>query len=107
MKEDKKCVDKDINEALIKKAVGFDTKEIVEEYALDGEGEIKLSKKKVTIKCVPPDVSALKMVMDLATPLSSYTDEELEAEKERLILMLKETEKKNKEKTNCKKETKR
>lgn len=107
MKEDKKCVDQDVNSALLKKAIGFDTKEIVEEYALDGEGEIKLSKKKVTIKSVPPDVSALKMLMELSAPLSSYTDEELEAEKERLIKMLGQSEKKNKEKTNCKKETKR
>ena len=106
MKEDKKCVDRDVNSALIKKAIGFDTKEIVEEYALDGEGEIKLSKKKVTIKSVPPDVSALKMLMELSAPLSSYTDEELEAEKERLIKMLGQSEKKKKEKTNCKKETK-
>ena len=107
MKEGKKSVDKDVNTALIKKAIGYDTKEIVEEYALDDDGEIKLSKKKVTIKSVPPDVSALKMLLERAEPLSAYTDEELEAEKERLIKMLGQTEKKKKEKTNCKKETKR
>ena len=103
MKEDKRSLDGDITSALLKKALGFDAKEIVEEYALDSEGEVKLSKKKVTTKCVPPDVSALKMLIDLAAPLSSYTDEELEAEKQRLLDILGQSEKKNKEKTNCRK----
>ena len=106
MKESKRGIDGDINSALLKKALGFDAKEIVEEYALDSEGEVKLSKKKVTTKCVPPDVSALKMLMDLAAPLTSYTDEELEAEKRRLLDILGQSEKKNKEKTNCKKKEK-
>ena len=103
MKEDKKSIDGDINSALLKKALGFDAKEIVEEYALDSEGEVKLSKKKVTTKCVPPDVSALKMLLDRDAPLSEFSDEELEAEKLRLIEILRQSEKKNKEKTNCKK----
>lgn len=98
MRGSKKNIDGDINSALLKKALGFDAKEVVEEYALDSEGEVKLSKKKVTTKCVPPDVSALKMLMDLAAPLSSYTDEELEAEKQRLLSILGQSEKKNKEK---------
>ena len=106
MKEGKKRIDGDINSALLKKALGFDAKEVVEEYALDSEGEIKLSKKKVTVKCVPPDVSALKMLMELDTPLSSYTDEELESEKQRLLGILGQSEKKNREKTNCKKKRK-
>lgn len=103
MKDDKKSIDGDINSALLKKALGFDAKEIVEEYAMDNDGEVKLSKKKVTTKCVPPDVSALKMLLDRTAPVSSYTDEELEAEKQRLLDILGQSEKKNKEKTNCKK----
>ena len=106
MKESKKNIDGDINSALLKKALGFDAKEIVEEYALNSEGEVKLSKKKVTTKCVPPDVSALKMIMELNAPLSAYTDEELEKEKERLLCILGQSEKKNKEKSNCKKKRK-
>lgn len=93
----------DINSALLKKALGFDAKEIVEEYASDGEGEIRLSKKKITIKCVPPDVAALKMLLELKTPLSEYTDEELEAEKLRLLEVVRQNEKEKKEKANCKK----
>lgn len=103
MKDDKKGIDVDINSALLKKALGFDAKEVVEEYAMDDDGEVKLSKKKVTTKCVPPDVSALKMLLERNTPISAYTDEELEAEKQRLLSLLSQSEKKNKEKTNCKK----
>lgn len=106
MKEGKKSVDGEINSALLKKALGFDAQEIVEEYALGSEGEITLSKKKITTKCVPPDVSAIKMLLDAAEPLSRYTDEELDAEKQRLLELLCQTEKKNKEKTNCKKKRK-
>lgn len=99
MKEkDKNTVDGDINSALLKKALGFDAKEVVEEYALSEEGEVKLSKKKITTKCVPPDVSALKMLLERDTPLSALTDEELEAEKTRLLEIIRQSEKKNKEK---------
>ena len=103
MKEDSKRLDGEINSALIKKALGFDAKEVVEEY-VESDGEIKLSKKKVTVKNVPPDVSALKMLLDRAVPLSSYTDEQLEAEKTRLLKLLEKSEKIKKEKPNCKKE---
>ena len=103
MKEDRTKIDGDINSALLKKALGFDAKEIVEEYAADDGGEVKLSKKKVTTKCVPPDVAALKMILERAVPLSAYSDEELEKEKERLLDIIRKSEKKNKEKTNCKK----
>ena len=106
MKEGKTNIDGDINSALLKKALGFDAKEIVEEYATSDDGEVKLSKKKVTTKCVPPDVAALKMLLERTTPLSAYSDEELEAEKQRLLEIVRLSEKKNKEKTNCKKKKK-
>ena len=67
--ENKREKGEDINSALLKKALGFDAKEIVEEYASDDDGEIRLSKKKITIKCVPPDVAALKMILERETPL--------------------------------------
>lgn len=90
--------------ALIKKAMGYDAKEIVEEYSPADDGEIKLCKKKVTVKNVPPDVSALKILMEKENvPLTSYTDEELEREKARLLKMLSVAEKNKKEKKSCKK----
>ncbi len=76
-----------LKQAIVKKALGFDTVETVEEYSSDDGGEIKLNKKKVTVKNVPPDLSALKMLIDedVETPLSEYTDEELEFERKRLL----------------------
>ena len=38
--------EKEIHGALIKKALGYDAKEIVEEYAEKDDGEIRLLKKK-------------------------------------------------------------
>ncbi|MBQ9514434.1 MAG: hypothetical protein IJR66_05630 [Clostridia bacterium] len=90
-KGNKKKDENSFQNALIKKALGYDTKEIVEEYVGGEEGEIKLSKKKITTKNVPPDISALKMLLDKEEkPLSELSDEELEAEKNRLIKILSE-----------------
>ena len=78
----------DLKSALIKKALGYDATEVVEEYA-DEQGEIKLLKRKVTKKNVPPDVTALKMLIEGETnSISHLTDQELKAEKERLIKLL-------------------
>ena len=90
-KGNKKKDENSFQNALIKKALGYDTKEIVEEYVGGEEGEIKLSKKKITTKNVPPDISALKMLLEKEEkPLSELSDEELEAEKNRLIKILSE-----------------
>lgn len=81
----------DFKSALIKKALGYDYKEIVEEYVSSDEGEVKLAKKKVTTKNVPPDITALKMLLDEQhADLESMSDEELSAEKMRLIGLLKQ-----------------
>lgn len=89
----KKDISVSIDDALEKKAFGFDAKETVEEYAKDQDGEITLTKKKVTVKFVPPDVTALKMLMDRTVSVSDMTDEDLEREKQRLLDMLKKSEK--------------
>ncbi|MDY6367653.1 MAG: hypothetical protein SPL13_03945 [Clostridia bacterium] len=79
-----------IEDALIKKALGYDSTETVEEYAAD-DGEVKLTKKKVTVKNVPPDVTALKILLDKTEkPIAEMTDEELENEKIRLLKILAE-----------------
>lgn len=86
--------EKELNRALIKKALGYDYTEVVEEYSESDEGEIRLTKKKVTKKNVPPDLSALKILIDgKKTDVSAMTDEELEREKERLFRQLAEKEK--------------
>ena len=83
---------KQIQNALVKKAVGFDTQETVEEF-VETDGEVKLVKRKVTTKTVPPDVSAVKLLLDMGDEsenITSLSDEELEREKKRLLKMLEE-----------------
>ena len=72
----KNLSDKEVKAALVKKALGFDATEIVEEYVSDEQGDIRLSRKKVTTKNVPPDVTALKMLLeDDAAPVIKMTDD--------------------------------
>lgn len=78
-----------IKGALLERALGYDADEVVEEYGFS-EGEAGLVKRKVTKKRVPPDIQAAKMLLDGAPPLTSLSDEQLQKEKERLLLLLKE-----------------
>ena len=81
--------DEGLKKALIKCAVGFDTSEVVEEYAADGD-ELKLVKRKVTRRDVPPDIKAVKMLLDGEAGVAELSDEELEERRKKLIEMLKE-----------------
>lgn len=81
--------DEGVKKALVKCAVGFDTSEVVEEYTVD-EGELKLVKRKVTRRDVPPDIKAVKMLLDGETDIDGMSDEELEERRKKLIAMLKE-----------------
>ena len=90
MKEGK-INEKKLKKALIKKALGYDATEVVEEYSSSEEGEIKLSKKKITKKAVPPDMTALRLLMEENfKDIDSMSDEELEREKEELLRLIKE-----------------
>ena len=84
-------MDKEIYKALRDKALGFETKEVTEEK--DAEG--KLLKTKTVKKKVLPDLTAIKMLLDMegekGNPISL---EEMEKEKMRLIKELMEFEKK-------------
>ena len=84
-----------IKKALLKKALGYIADDVVEEFLLDEDGNIKLSKKKVTKKHYPPDIMAIKVLFDkyfktYSEEISSMSDEELIAERERLLKALKE-----------------
>lgn len=81
----------DLKSALYRKAVGYNSTETVEEYS-ESDGELVLVKRKVTIKNVPPDVSALKMLLDMneTEDLSALSDEQLEKERKKLLKILKE-----------------
>ena len=78
----------DLENALKKCAVGFDTSETVEEFAVQ-DGELKLVKRKVTRRDIPPVIKAVKMLLDGRRD-GDLSDEELTAEREKLMKMLKE-----------------
>ncbi len=102
MKE-KDIKEKKVKNALIKRALGYDSEEVIEEYVKTDEGVV-LTKKKVTRKNVPPDVSALKILLECeGEDLSSMTAKQLNEEKERLLLELSKMQKE--EEKNCKKTT--
>ncbi len=53
------------------------------------DGEYKLVKRKVTTREIPPDIKAVKLLLDGESD-ENFTDEELEEEKQRLLKLLKE-----------------
>ena len=87
--------EKKFKKAIIKRALGYDADEVVEEYSYDEEGKPKLSKKRVTKKHYAPDISAMKILIERYGNLSKeeielMSDEELRAERNRLIKLLEE-----------------
>ena len=85
----KKVTKSELEKALIKKALGYDATEVIEEYSGGEDGEVKLLKKKVTVKNVPPDMTALKLLLDeKQMSVTEMTDEELEQERLRLLQLL-------------------
>ncbi len=74
--------------ALVKCATGFSSGETVEEYVLT-DGEYKLVKRKVTTREIPPDIKAVKLLLDGGGD-ENLSDEELEEEKQKLLKLLKE-----------------
>lgn len=77
-----------IKSIIQKKAEGYLVDEIIEEFVEDG-GELVLKKKKVTTKHIPPDMSAVKFLMEMEKGLEDISDEELKAERERLLEKIK------------------
>lgn len=80
-----------MEEVLLRKAKGYSFEEKTEEFAVV-DGEMTLVKRKVSTKYVQPDVGALKALAELTDDigdLSEMTDEQLKAEKLRLLKLLK------------------
>ena len=96
MKKDKSSnVDESIKDALIKRALGYEAVDEVKEYAVDENEKMKLTKKKITKKFVSPDISAAKTLLEYyfnenKNDLEQMTDDELLAERERLLKLLKD-----------------
>lgn len=57
---------------------------MVEEFSIE-DGELKLVKKKVTKREIPPDIKAVRLLLE---ERGEATDEELEDERRRLLEML-------------------
>ena len=64
-----------VREALHRRAVGYATDEIVEEYSVQ-DGEETLVRRRVTKKEVPPDISAAKLLLEEERPLCELSDED-------------------------------
>lgn len=82
--DNKKVVKSKIEKSLLKKALGYNYKEVVDEYVIDEDGQ-KLTKRKITTKNVPPDISAVKLLLDelnvaVNVDLSTLSDADLKRE---------------------------
>ena len=80
--------DERVKKAILKLALGYSLEEVTEEYGVE-DGELKLVKRRETKKDVPPDLKAVKLLLE-EKDYSALSDEELEAEKRRLLAQLKE-----------------
>lgn len=82
--------------SLLKKAIGYNVSEISEEYNVDGDGNEVLSKRKVTKKYVPPDITALRTYLELSERDADYenmSDEKLMEIRDGLVKKLNESNK--------------
>ena len=73
----------DILKAVRRRATGYEATETVEEYSVV-DGSLELVKKRVTVKDVPPDISAAKLLLDEGG-VEELSDEQLESERTRLL----------------------
>ena len=79
-----------LTKILLKKAKGYLSKEKTEEFTFV-DGERVAVKQRITTKRVPPDVSAIKALLEMPDgeiPIAEMTDEQLQSEKLRLIRLL-------------------
>lgn len=81
----------EVRDAVLKVALGFQVEEVTEEYDAR-DGELKLIKRRETRKDIPPDLKAVRLLLE-GTDYSALSDEELEAERARLTAALSENKK--------------
>lgn len=90
-----KNINKDIEKALIKKALGYTQEETIEEYS-KVDNDVILNKKKVTKKDVPPDMNAIKFLMEISDvkpkDIKEMSTEDLLKEKEKYKKLLESVE---------------
>lgn len=86
-------MEKELLEAIRKRALGYTSREVVSEY-VNQEDTLILVKERVTEKDVPPDIAAVKLYDEVTGERDVLSDEELEKEKIRLIEYLNNVQKK-------------
>lgn len=80
-----------LEKALMKKALGYTFEEVTEEYVGETKSDLKLCKKKVNKKTVPPDLASLQILLsrfDEQNEYKSFSDAELYSEREKLKKLL-------------------
>ena len=81
-----------LKSALLKRALGYISEDVVEEYETGGGEDVgemqRLVKRKVTKKYNPPEMDALKQLIKNEPGIADLTDEELEAERVKLLAEL-------------------
>lgn len=85
-----------LQQVLLKKALGYKIKETADEFVVLDD-ELKLTKRKVNVKYYPPDLNAIELLLNknfAQEDVTQLTDEELEAEKQKLLNQLKLLQKK-------------
>lgn len=86
-------LDETLNEntlkAIKKLTDGMILKEVTEEFVLDDDGDMKLVKKKVNSKTIPPNFDVVKMIYsnqkDQLSIYEEMSDEELENERQKVL----------------------
>ena len=84
-------MDEKVRNAILKVALGCSVEEVTEEYGVT-DGELTLVKRRETRKDIPPDLKAVRLLLE-GTDYASFSDEQLEAEREKLIKALEREEK--------------
>ena len=85
----------EIYDALVKRALGHSVTEESSEYAVDDDGGQRLIRKKISVKEVPPELNAIKLLIkERKENVDDLTEEELLKEKERLLRQLAKEDKK-------------
>lgn len=80
-----------LENALLKKALGYTCEEITEEYVGETKSDMKLCKKKVNKKTIPPDLASLQILLsrlDEQNEYKAFSDAELYSEREKLLKLL-------------------
>jgi len=82
---------KKLNAALMKRALGYRSRDTVEEYVVEKEGGERLQRRKVTSKEVPADLKAIMIALDELRSEGDFagmSDEELRNLKNRYLAEL-------------------